>query len=100
MVVLGAYVAFGTFVSPIGPDPNWTLLWLAQGVTAVGTAVAGVLMLQERPRAATIGVVMIAAWLLVSAGLAATVGVSNFANPFTIGTTVFLVIALLTLLRS
>ena len=99
MVLLGAYVAFGTFVSPTGPDARWTVLWLAQGVAAVGTAIAGVLLLQGRPGAATTGLVTVATWLVVSAGLAAALGLSTFANPFTVGTTAFLVIAVVTLLR-
>lgn len=99
MVVLGSYVAFGTLVSPAGLDARWTFLRLAEGLAAGATAIAGIRLLRGRPGAETIGIVVMAIWLLVWAGLAATVGISTFANPFTVGTSAFLVIALLVLLR-
>jgi hypothetical protein len=98
MVVLGAYVAFGTFSSPAGPDPRFTSLWLAQGLVALATAATGFVLIR-RPAAAVAGIVTIAIWLLVSAAMAVALGLSTFANPFTVGTTLFLVIALITLLR-
>ena len=100
MVVLGAYIAFGTLVSPIGPDPAWTPLWLFEGLAALGTAVAGVGLLKGRPGAATLGIVTVSAWLLASFVQAAILGVGASANPFTVALTVFLLIALVTLVRA
>lgn len=99
MVVLGAYVAFGTLVSPFGQGEGWTGLLLAEGLAAAATAVAGVRLLRDRPGAELTGILAIAAWLLVWATLAATVGLTAFANPFTVGTSAFLVISLLVLRR-
>ena len=99
MVVLGAYFAFGTLVSPIGPDPELTPLWLFEGLAALGTTAAGIGLLKGRPGAETLGIVTVSAWLLASFVQAAIIGVGTYANPFTVGSTVFLVIALLILVR-
>ncbi len=99
MVILGSYVAFGTFVSPTGPDQTWTVLWMAQGAAALGTAIAGVMVLRGRPDAEATGVVTVTMWVLLWATMAATVGLPAFANPFTVGTAAFLILALFALLR-
>lgn len=99
MVVLGAYGAFTALVSPIGPEPIPPILWLAGGIAALGTALAGVRLLQGRPGAATLGAVTVSAWLVVTVAQAAILGVTEYANPFTVAQTVVLVIALIALLR-
>ena len=99
MVVLGAYIAFGTLVSPIGPDPAWTPLWLFEGLAALGTAAAGLGLLNGRRGAATLGIVSVSAWLLASSVQATILGVGAYANPFTVALTAFLLIALVVLAR-
>ena len=99
MVVLGAYIAFGALVIPIGLDSTVSAPWLVEGIAALGTALAGIRLLQGRPGAVTLGIVTISAWLLASLVQAAISGVGAYANPFTIGSTAFLVIALFVLIR-
>jgi len=99
MVVLGAYIAFGTLVSPIGPDPAWTILWLFEGIAALGTAAAGIGLLKGRPGATTLGIVTVSAWLVASVALAAVLGFMTSASPVTVGVTAFQVIALVVLVR-
>ena len=99
MVVLGAYMAFGTLVSPARPEPALTILWLFEGLAALGTASAGIGLLTGRPGAASLGIVTVSAWLLVSIAEAAVVGFAAYANPITVGVAAFLVIALAELVR-
>ena len=93
--------AFGKIVrtSPIGPDPAWTPLWLFEGLAALGTATAGIGLLKGRPGATTLGIVTVSAWLLISLVQAAILGFGTYANPLTVGSRVFLGIALVVLVR-
>jgi len=99
MVVLGAYIAFGSLVIPIGLDSAMPVPWFVEGIAALGTALAGIRLLQARPGAVTLGILSISAWLLASLVQAAIIGFGAYPNPFTIGSTAFLVIALFVLVR-
>jgi hypothetical protein len=100
MVVVGVWMAFGTLASPINSYPLPAALWLAGGIAAFGTATAGVRLLQGHVGATRFGMVVLAFWLTSSVAEAAILGLTAFVNPFTVGQTAFLVVALLVLRRS
>jgi hypothetical protein len=99
MVLLGGYSAFGTLVSPMNSALMAPIVWLAGGLAALGTAVAGIRLLQGHTGDAILGILTISAWLGVTLIQAAILGASRFATPITVGQTAILVVGLLVLVR-